>query len=285
MNQPKPWRICPKNPPVQMKKGENIAPLLPATRFLDGLSYIGDEFVGCYVLETREGLIMFDATWNTEYHLNNVLKGFEDLDLDVKDVRYILITHGHSDHYGYAGRIRELSGAKILMSETDCELAKKQDTMPFPPMDFEPDQFIDEEDVVRLGEAAIHVYATPGHTPGSLSFIFDVYDEGVRHVASLWGGTGVTRAGLEECNIYIKEAIRFSQISDEMGVDVILQAHPFEINGKQKLEIVRNVFSQGVSNPFVIGREGARQFEKYLMNKAIFFRNKRLAEAKENDRN
>ncbi len=285
MKQRKPWRICPTVPPVQMKKGENIAPLIPATRFLDGLSYIGDEFVGCYVLETSEGLIMFDATWNSEHHYNNVLKGFEDLGLDVKDVRYILITHGHSDHYGYAGRIRELSGAKILMSETDHELARKQSSMPFPPMDFEADDFIGEGDIVRLGDTAIHVYSTPGHTPGSLSFIFDVYDEGVKHTASLWGGTGVQRAGIDQCNVYIKEAIRFSQISDEMVVDVILQAHPFEINGKQKLEIVRNVFSQGVSNPFVIGRDGARLYEKYLMNKAIFFRDKKLAEAKKNDGN
>lgn len=266
MLQPKPWRVIPPGPPVALKKGECIAPAIPATRFLDGLSYIGDEFVGCFVLETTNGIIMMDCTCNTDHHVEVIKQGFKQLGLELTDVKYILITHGHFDHYGKCEVLRELTGAKVLMSEIDYAVAQKP-TGPFPAIACVPDGYISEGDTITLGDAVVHVFLTPGHTPGALSFIFNVTDEGRPHTAAIWGGMGVTRATKEECETYIAEATRFSKLSDEYGVDVILQAHPFELGMKDKLSMIRNVFNPGIPNPFVLDRESCRRYEDYIIDK------------------
>ena len=54
--------------------------------------------------------------------------------------------------------------------------------------DFNIDCYVDDGDVISLGDHWIRVLFTPGHTPGGLNFIFPVHDNGVEHMAGMWGG-------------------------------------------------------------------------------------------------
>lgn len=86
-------------------------------------------------------------------------------------------------------------------------------------------------------------------------------------MASVWGGSGVQRAGEEECKIYVEAAKHFEKLSDRYQVDVILSTHPFQDCTKEKLELIRNVNSTAIANPFILGREGCRLFEHYMIEK------------------
>ncbi|HET6565720.1 MAG TPA: MBL fold metallo-hydrolase, partial [Xanthomonadales bacterium] len=63
----------------------------------DDLYYIGLKFVGTWVLVTDDGLVLFDAMFNEQQAREVVVAGLQQLGLDPKDLKHIIITHAHGD--------------------------------------------------------------------------------------------------------------------------------------------------------------------------------------------
>ena len=237
------------------------APAVPATRFFDNLSYIGNEGVGCFLLETTDGLVCFDNMEpdDAEY----IEQGIRDLGYDPAELKHILITHGHLDHFGNAVYFQKKYGTKLWMSEIDEVWAKDLDALPrknvMVPLEFDMDGHLEDEMIFRVGDAEIECIYTPGHTPGGMSFIFTVYDEGRPHTCALWGGTG-PRKTLQENEQLLASIHKFQKRTTARGVDVAISTHPFMDNSVARLALCRQV-SDGVPNPFVIGQDANRRFE------------------------
>ncbi len=98
--------------------------LCPATRFFDQMSFIGDEIVGCFVIETKKGIVLLDCMNPDNRCIQIIEKGFSDLSLDIHNLHTIIISHGHGDHFGMAGYFKETYGARICMSKTDYDFAR-----------------------------------------------------------------------------------------------------------------------------------------------------------------
>jgi glyoxylase-like metal-dependent hydrolase (beta-lactamase superfamily II) len=79
-------------------------------------------YVLVYGFETDGGLYLVDAGWNTEDAYNTLVAGVEEAGFGIGDVRGVLVTHIHPDHYGLAGRIREASGAWVALHPADANL-------------------------------------------------------------------------------------------------------------------------------------------------------------------
>ncbi|HEY1273102.1 MAG TPA: MBL fold metallo-hydrolase [Terriglobales bacterium] len=94
-------------------------------------------------------------------------------------VKQIIITHAHIDHVGGASKLRQGTGAPILLNQNDYALLKMLDVqaawigMP-PPGEVNIDQDLGPADTVKAGSLSAQVLHTPGHTEGSVCLYFEL---------------------------------------------------------------------------------------------------------------
>lgn len=90
----------------------------------------------------------------------------------------VVNTHGHPDHTCGNARIKELTGAKIIMHRLDDELfnsaegqqmARQMGFTPSPPAD----EHVEDGDRIQVGTLSLEVIHTPGHSPGGICLLTD----------------------------------------------------------------------------------------------------------------
>jgi hydroxyacylglutathione hydrolase len=92
-------------------------------------------------------------------------------------VREILATHGHFDHCLASADLKKLTGAPFRLHVLDLPLLRDMPrlvhgwmSIDVPPA-AEPDGFVEEGSTITVGEIALAVLSTPGHTPGHVSYV------------------------------------------------------------------------------------------------------------------
>ncbi len=92
----------------------------------------------------------------------------------------ILVTHGHPDHIYCAGALSQVYGVQIAIHEAD--VATVRESLPVAEMfydmaeyvEFAPQRFLYDDDLVSVGNSAVSVIHTPGHSPGGVCFLTDL---------------------------------------------------------------------------------------------------------------
>jgi len=79
-------------------------------------------YVLVYLFELDDGVALVDAGWNTEEAWGALNGGLAEAGGSISDVRAVVVTHIHPDHYGLAGRVREASGAWVGLHPADAAL-------------------------------------------------------------------------------------------------------------------------------------------------------------------
>ncbi len=82
-------------------------------RIIGNLFFAGTVPASVHLIDTGDGLIVFDVGYQSQLHL--VVDSLYRLGFDPRRIKLILITHGHIDHLGGAAALRRLSGAKIAI--------------------------------------------------------------------------------------------------------------------------------------------------------------------------
>jgi len=124
--------------------------------------------------------------------VNDALK--DDLAQNNAKLKYILLTHGHFDHI--AG-IRPSLDAKVVMHKADLGWLKKANQ--YLPMFGMPEItvpevniFVDEGDILKLGDTEIKVIHTPGHTQGGVCYLTD---------GKLFSGDTIFKEAVGRCDL------------------------------------------------------------------------------------
>ena len=234
-------------------------PLKP-TKVFDNVYCIGSVSVVAWVIETSDGLILIDSMWD-DRDAKLIEEGIKGFGLNPKDLKYIILSHGHGDHYGGANYLRNKYAAKVVLTKTDTNLMYNLNTGANSPRSpkTKVDIYSKDKDVIKLGDTSITILETPGHTAGCSSFIFPVKYKGKEYTAVLWGGTGLPKEK-ELVAKYKESAEYFKKEALSKNALVSLTAHLFADNGYANLEKVANL-KEGEANPFIMTKA---QMEKYL---------------------
>ena len=232
----------------------NQPPPEPGQAF-DNLYYLGSAWVSAWVLKTSDGLILIDALNNNKEAADLIEGGMRRLGLDPAQIRYVIVTHGHGDHYGGAQMLAERYRARVVASEIDWQMMETRLEFDSKLWDRPPkrDMAVKDGDTLKLGDATVRFMVTPGHTLGTISPVFDVRHEGQVHKAMIWGGTSFNFGrDMGRLDSYIAQTERMRQLSAQWGIDVPLSNHPGFDGTVAKLK-ARAANPKG-ANPFVSGQ-------------------------------
>jgi metallo-beta-lactamase class B len=239
-------------PPVPGRAHWYRAPV----KIFDNLIFLGQSEYSAWAVLTSEGIIVLDTLFDYSVK-DEIVEGLKKLGLDPADIKYAVVSHGHNDHGGGARYLQENFGTRIVMSARDWDmLARRPEFTWQPKRDIE----VTEDTELTLGDTTLKLYLTPGHTPGTISTIIPVKDNGVPHVAAEWGGTMLTfERTPAHYQTYIASAERFREIMREAGADVMISNHTKYDGSQWKLGALA-VRGRKEAHPYMIGGEAARSY-------------------------
>jgi metallo-beta-lactamase class B len=241
-------------------------PNIEPAKIFDNVYAIGNAGTVAYVIQTSAGLMMIDALGANQVE-SLLLPGFAKLGLDPAQVKTILVAHGHADHFGGSAYFQDKYKTRVYVSGADWTVMEtpprgRGPGTPAPAAPPKRDGELQEGQPVTLGNVSVQSVAVPGHTPGSMGFIFEVTDRGERHVAALFGGSWLTPGLLndEAMQTYIASLAHFREATTKGGADALLQNHPLMVPFQDWL--TRLAARRPTDpNPFVVGRA---EYQKFL---------------------
>ena len=86
-------------------------------KILDGLYYVGNRDVSCHLFDTGQGLLLLDTSYTQAAYL--LLESIRALGFEPRDIKWILHSHGHIDHFGCTRMLVEKYGCKTYFPAAD----------------------------------------------------------------------------------------------------------------------------------------------------------------------
>ncbi len=233
---------------------QRVAPF----QVFDNLYYVGAKWVSAWVLETDQGLILFDTLYGDLTDM--IIDGIRELGMDPNDIRYVVVTHAHYDHIGGAKRMQDEFGAVVLMTEEDWQMVEEDPIYREYP---KPRRHLVATDngTVNLGRTSLRFMKTPGHTPGVISTRFTVYDNGYPHQALMFGGVGLNFEGVERTELYIESVKRLQGMGD---IEVNVPNHEGSGDVFARYEMLK-ARKDGEPHPFVDSASYTAWLEQLLL--------------------
>lgn len=220
---------------------------------------VGFEGLEVALIETSDGLILVDGA--VPQAVPALLDNLARLGFRLEDVKYILSTEPHYDHSGGIAALARDSGATVVASPEAAEVlargrSGRDDPQfallpPFPAVDrLKP---LRDGETLTLGDVTITARATPGHTPGSMSWSWRSCENGdcvdVVFAASLNPISADGYRFSDPGSRALHDGFRWTfQAFRGLPCDILISSHPGPAGVNEKLARRRE---QPDPNPFI----------------------------------
>ena len=262
-------RLCIAPPAAAPGGGQrgNAAPAGPPARdtwyaepakVADNLYFLGTRIHSAWALAGSEGIVILEALFDYAAP-DEIAGGMKKLGLDSNKVKYVVISHAHGDHDGGAKFLQEtMRSAHLVYGGPDWDAVDrstnraggkpKHDTVGADGMK------------VSVGDASVQIVTTPGHTPGTLSFLIEVKDNGKPLRIAYVGGTAIPFNGTAAYyDGYIASVKKMAKAAADFGATALLSNHTEFDNAFYKAHTAANR-KPGAANPFDVGKAAVGRY-------------------------
>jgi len=225
-------------------------------------TFVGGKIHSSWALTTSQGIILFDTIfpYNSE---ELIIGGMKRLGLNPGDIKYVLISHAHSDHIGGAEMIQKQYGARIVMGGPDWQSVERYPNR-YKTMAPKRDIVATDGMKITLGDTTVTIWETPGHTPGTLSYTFAVRDQGRPVNVAYSGGTAFNfvnntpNPGIQNFQTYINSQRHMAEQAAATRATVILSNHSEFDNAVNKNRMIAG--RGNGPHPYEVGAEGVQRY-------------------------
>jgi len=239
-------------------------PPLEPMQVMDDLYFLGNYWTSAWAVKTSKGIVILDALDNADEAQQYIENGLKKLKLDPTDIKYVIVSHAHGDHYGGAAYLKKKFDAKVVMSDIDWKVFDDPAFNPkrIPLFDDPPkrDMAVKDGDTIKLGNTEFKLYVVPGHTLGTLATVVTVHDKGKAYRAVDWGGTAYNFGPLaDRLQIYADTTEKYRPIMKKEKAEVLLSNHVSYDNAVGKMGTLKER-KPNQPNPFVVGEDTVDRF-------------------------
>jgi len=224
----------------------------------DNFYFVGEKAHHSWALVGSDGIILIEALFDY-MTADEVVGGLRKLGLDMTKVKYAVMSHAHADHDGGAAYLQDsVLGMHLVYGAGDWDAIEKASFH----AGGKPKRDMVGTDGMKLsvGDASLQIVTMPGHTPGTLSYLFEFRDNGKPLRVAYVGGTAIPfDAPPAYYDEYIASSRKFARAAADFGATVLLSNHTEFDNGYYKAHTAANR-KPGESNPFDVGKDGVARY-------------------------
>ncbi len=267
------------NPPPEAVRSPYLLDRDPF-RIAGNLYFVGNEWCCSHLIDTGEGLILLDVPCASG--LPGLLYNIDYLGFRISDIKYIIVSHAHTDHFGCVNALVYRTHAKTFMGAVDARYMREHpdrieamnQNLGYYNESFVPDVELEDGDIIELGNTKIRCVLTPGHTVGVMSHFWDMEYKGKTIHVGIYGGAGfvsVSAEALKRDGLPLSMQQTFRDSIEKVWnepVDLMLGNHPFHNDVYQKY--VRRC--HGEEDPFIDPGEWHRYLQELKDRYAAFLK-------------
>jgi metallo-beta-lactamase class B len=272
-------RLCIPPPPAAPAAARGAAPAAPAARpgaparetwyaepakVADNLYFLGTRVHNAWAIVGSEGIIVIEALFDYAAQ-DEIIGGMKKLGLDTSKVKYVLLSHAHGDHDGGAKLLQdEIPGVHLVYGAEDWDaidrVANRAGGKP------KRDMVGKDGMKISVGDASVQIVTMPGHTPGTLSFLFEVKDNGKPLRFAYVGGTAIPFNGdAAYYDTYLASSKKLADAAAAFGATALMSNHTEFDNGYFRAHTAA-ARKSGVANPYEVGREAVGRYFTVVQN-------------------
>jgi metallo-beta-lactamase class B len=253
----------------QTAEGPDVAPPPPPDRaswytepakVFDNLYFVGTKIHSAWAMTGREGIILLDTLYDYASE-EAIVGGLKKLGLDPATVKYVVVSHAHADHDGGAKLMQDRFGSRIVMGGPDWDSIEKSVNQ-YPNGKPKRDIVAADGQKITLGDTSVTLVLTPGHTPGTVSMLFEVKDKGTPLMVAYSGGTAFNFPNdVPHFETYINSQRKMAALAATVNATVLMSNHSEFDNAVTKIKMLA-ARKPGEPHPFDLGRNAVARYFK-----------------------
>ena len=243
-------------------------------RIIGNIYYVGASDVTSYLIVTPKGHILLDSGFVET--VPQIQQNIAQLGFKLKDVKILINSHAHYDHAGGLAKLKQLTGARLIVSADDARLLAAGgmgdfafgNKFTYPAV--KANRLVGDWDEVVLGGVKLVAHMTPGHTKGSTTWTTRVQDGAKEYNVVFAGSTSAPGYSLVDNPKYpmiAEDYLRSFYRMRALPCDVFLAPHGMFFSLKEKSQLL----AEGKQpNPFI----DPQGYRNYLKESEAEFRKK-----------